>query len=199
MSRGKFIVVEGIDGAGKSTQAILLANRLREEGRTVHPMREPGGTLVGEEIRTLLLDPTLPMDERTQVLLFTAARAELMKIVVKKLESGDDVVMDRWAYSTYAYQHIIHKLEWEAMTEFVSRSTWPDLVLLLDLPVIEAKARTAGGPKDRFESQGVEYFARVRARYDYLTKTMINFRIIDATQSREAVAEEIWRKVRTIL
>lgn len=182
--KGKFICIEGIDGAGKTTQVQKLLDRM--PGAVT--FREPGGTQAGEAIRGILLHGEVPLNERTEVLLFMAARAELMVKVKETLDRGITVIMDRWAFSTFAYQHILSKREWEDMTNFVSGNCWPDLVIWLDLSVRENKG-------DRIESRGVEYFKTTRDRYQHLASTMPRIKKVDALMSVDRVAEVIWTVV----
>lgn len=190
MTKGRFICIEGIDGAGKTTQAQRLLNRMPE----AVTFREPGGTAAGEEIRNLLLNRRdVPLNERTEVMLFMAARAQLMVEIIATLERGITVVMDRWSFSTFAYQHGINKQEWEAMTEYVGQGYWPDVVIWLDLPVEAARARKDEGARaDRYEVRGDDYYRITQERYKHLSMTMPWFKRIDATQPQSVIEEVIW-------
>lgn len=169
MSRGRFITFEGGEGSGKSTHTHMLAEVLRVGGRQVVETREPGGTAGAEEIRELLVrGETGRWDGMTEALLHTAARREhLTNVVWPALEAGTWVISDRFADSTVAYQGfgfglgeaVIADLHAIAIGEF-----WPDLTLILDLPVEQGLARAAArqGDEDRYERMGVEIHQRIR-------------------------------------
>jgi dTMP kinase len=155
----RFISLEGVDGAGKSTQARLLAEALAARGIDVLLTREPGGTRVGERLRALLLDPgEAPLAPATEVLLFAAARAQLVAEVIRPtLESGRWVIADRFLDSSLAYQGAARGHGVDAVlgaNALAVDGCLPDLTLVLDLPVGEALTRRAGGPADRIETEG---------------------------------------------
>jgi dTMP kinase len=171
-----FITLEGIDRSGKTTQAGLLARALGSETLL---LREPGGTPLGERVRQLLMDPGLELGPGAEVLLFCAARAELVRQVVwPAKEAGRDIVCDRFIDSTVAYQGIARGLELEKIEELnalVVGSCAPDLTLLLRIDPDEAERRgqqrlVAGEPDgaDRFEGAGIEFQRAVAAAYDEL-------------------------------
>ncbi len=167
--RGIFVVLDGVDGCGKSTQARLLCERLAERaaqagrGAPVH-LREPGSTRAGERIRELLLDPETELSARAETLLFAAARRQMLDERVRPaLDAGCDVVCERLHASTFAYQAVAGELGEEAVLSVLA--TWagdprPELVILLDLPVDEAFARVErraaadGRTTDRIEAKG---------------------------------------------
>ncbi len=172
-----FVTFEGIDGAGKSTQARLLAERPRVGAETDAPLllREPGGTPAGERLREILKDPELSLHPRAELLLFLAARAELVEQVIRPaLETGRDVVCDRFSDSTVAYQGAGRGLG----VEFVQRACAdavagcvPDRTVLLQLPVAEAGERGAGRGDfgaDRFEREGAAFQATIAGCFDEL-------------------------------
>jgi dTMP kinase len=164
-----FISLEGIDGSGKSTQAKLLAEELGPE--TVF-IREPGGTDAAERIRTLLADPGLEVDPFAELLLFLAARADLTaRVIGPALEAGRDVVSDRFADSSVAYQGAARGLgvgEVISLTDSASEGLWPDLTLLLRIDP-ELGVERAGGD-DRFESEGLELQRAVAEAYDEIAQ-----------------------------
>ena len=189
--RGKFITLEGIDGAGKSTHLAWLVERLRSRGLGVVQTREPGGTPLGEKLRALLLAD--PMHEDTETLLMFAARREhLARVIVPALEAGDWVVSDRFTDATFAYQGGGRGLDWNriaALEHWVQGPVQPDLTLLFDLPeeVAAVRLQGTGAAPDRFEQEKADFFARVRQAYlRRSTESPARFRIID---SRKAVGE----------
>jgi dTMP kinase len=169
--RGKMISVEGIEGVGKSTLLPLMAETLRQSGITVVETREPGGTVIGEQIRNVLLhQKEAAIAPVTELTMMFAARAQHLEEVIKPaLHSGHWVLCDRFTDSTYAYQgggrqlpsSLIEKIEHAVIESFQ-----PDHTLLLDLDVIEGLNRAAQtGAKDRFESESIAFFNRVREAY----------------------------------
>jgi dTMP kinase len=159
-----FISLEGIDGSGKSTQAKRLAGRLGEQTILV---REPGGTPAAERIRSLLADPELELDPVAELLLFCAARADLVATVIRPaLEAGSDVVCDRFSDSTIAYQGGARGLGVERVAELTAVATGglrPDLTLLLEVDPGTASSRR--GASDRFESEGTPFQRQVATAY----------------------------------
>jgi len=169
-----FITFEGPEGSGKSTQARLLVEWLRQRGVDVLFTREPGGTPIGDRIREVLLDPGhRDMVPETEVLLFSASRAQLVRQVIKPhLERGGVVVCDRYADSTYAYQGYGRGVDLEMLrvvTRFATGGLVPDLTFLLDVPVEVGLMRKRDGEGEddwnRMEEEVVEYHERVRAGY----------------------------------
>ena len=167
-TRGLFITLEGIDGAGKSSHVGWLADRWQSLGCEVIVTREPGGTPLGEQLRELVLHQ--PMDEHTELLLVSAARSEHLRAsILPALARGCVVICDRFADSTYAYQGYGRglSLEWiDALEREVVGAHRPDRTYLFDVPAeVAARRRAAVRPADRFEAQDVAFFERVRAGY----------------------------------
>jgi dTMP kinase len=164
-----FISLEGIDGSGKSTQARLLAEALGPETVSI---REPGGTDAAERIRSLLADPGVELDPLAELLLFLAARADLTARVIRPaLEAGRDVVSDRFADSSVAYQGAARGLgvgEVISLSDAASEGLWPDLTLLLRIDPEIGLGRAEGG--DRFEAEGVELQRAVADAYEEIAK-----------------------------
>ena len=157
MGRGRFVTFEGIDGSGKSTQIAILADTLRAEGRTVVVTREPGGTLVGERLRELVLLTKVEIAPETEALMFAAARAQLVREVIEPaLAAGSWVLSDRFLDSSLAYQGAARGLGVDAVrtaNALAIGSCLPDLTVVLDVPVDATVARETG-PADRIESEG---------------------------------------------
>ncbi|MCC7055191.1 MAG: dTMP kinase [Gemmatimonadaceae bacterium] len=168
--RGRLIVLEGGDGVGKTTQLPLLADALRAAGRTVVTIREPGQTQVGVQVRQLLLHPDSAISPATEVMLFLAARAQVVAETVRPaLAAGRWVVADRFFVSTYAYQIAGHGLDdalVRAANTLATGGLVPDLTLLLALSPEAARARRAlRGSADRLERYGAAFDGRVAAAY----------------------------------
>lgn len=192
MARGRFISFEGIDGAGKSTQHAWLVEHLRQQGRTVVATREPGGTPLGEKLRSLLLAE--PMHLETEALLMFAARREhVAQVIEPALNRGDWVVCDRFVDASFAYQGGGRGLDWgklQALTRWVLGDLQPDLTLIFDAPVAIAQQRlhAATANPDRFEQEQAAFFERVRAAYLRIaTDFPGRVRIIDATRTPESI------------
>lgn len=202
-----FITLEGPDGSGKTTQAHLLAEWLRERGHEVVMTREPGGTDVGDQIRTVLHDPdNTAMDARTEILLYSASRAQhVAQRIRPALATGAIVVSDRYADSTLAYQGYGRGLDLEALrtiTAFATGDLTPDLTLYLDIVPQEGlqRRRMGGGEWNRMDAQALEFYQRVRAGYLELAKQEPErWVMIDAARSAEEVQTEIRTLVRARL
>ena len=196
-----FVTFEGVDGSGKSTQARLLADRLRSEGREVVLTREPGGTETGERIRELLLhgEGLAPWAEAS---LFAAARAQLVDEVIRPaLARGDDVVSDRYLDSSLAYQGVARGLGIERVLELNLLATsglLPDRTFLLALPPDEAAARQSDEP-DRIESEGAAFAEEVDRAYREIA-LVISKRVIlvDGRANPEDIAEIVRGQLRDL-
>ena len=192
--RGVFVTLEGIDGAGKSTQFAALVDALRAAGRDVVATREPGGTPLGERIRELLLHEA--MAASTEALLMFAARQEhVLRVIEPALLRGSDVVCDRFSDASLAYQGAgkgipIDRLQ--ALAHWVHPGLRPDLSVLLDLPPEVAARRLHGRDADRFEREPLAFFERVRAQYLALAAAEPQrWLVVDATAAPERVAQSL--------
>jgi dTMP kinase len=195
-----FISLEGIDGSGKTTQAKLLAQALGERTVTV---REPGGTPTGERIRQLLKDPSIDLDPLAELLLFCAARAELVsQVVLPARDRGSDLVCDRFSDSSVAYQGVARGLGVERVEEICDLATggvWPDLTILLRIDPERAAGRIGRRKADRFEEEGIELQRRVAEGYDEVaTRHPERVRVIDAEDNRDAVHRLVLSEVQGV-
>jgi dTMP kinase len=207
VARGKFITLEGGEGAGKSTQQNRLVARLTELGVQVVATREPGGSEGAEAIRELLVNgPPDKWSATTEVLLMNAARRDhLERRIRPALERGAWVVCDRFADSTRAYQGAGGDAD-RALIDAVERDvvgeTTPDLTIILDLPVEDGLRRAAhrGGGEARFEAKGAEFHKRLRQGFlDIAAAEPERCVVLDATAPPDVVAEEVWAVVRNRL
>jgi dTMP kinase len=196
-SRGRFLVLDGIDGCGKSTQAERLARAL-----SARHLREPGSTALGEGLRELLLAREHAIFPRAETLLFAAARAQMLEELVEPaLAKGENVVCERFHASTFAYQAVAGGLPEDEVLALLS--TWagapqPDLVLWLDLPLELALARR-GAASDRIERRGIEFqraVARGYARYAERSRRVVR---VDASGTLDAVAAAVLKEVQRVL
>lgn len=206
MTRGKFITLEGGEGAGKSTNANWIADYLRDKGKVVTVTREPGGTEVSEAIRHVLLSPTLPaMHCDTELLLMFAARNEhLQTKILPALAAGAWVICDRFTDATYAYQGYGRGVPLSRITQleqWVQAGLKPDYVLLFDLEVATGMARAqARGQADRFEQEQQDFFTRIRAGYQSRAAAdPQRYQVIDAGQPLEQVRECLRQVLDSIL
>jgi len=196
MSRGRFISFEGIDGAGKSSHIDALAAALRAQGHTVLMTREPGGTPLAEQLRSLFLQQ--PMDALTEALLVFAGRRDHVRTVIQPaLAAGHVVLCDRFTDATFAYQgggrgfdtSVLARLEAWVQADDAGGLVQPDLTLWFDLPpAVAARRRAAARDADRLESEDLAFFDRVRAGYARRAAAdPQRFAHIDADQPREVV------------
>jgi len=208
MERGRFITFEGGEGCGKSTQVLRLKSALEGEGRKVLLTREPGGTRLAELIRGLLKDETEdPPCDRAELLLFLAARAQLVRNVIRPaLESGTWVVSDRFSDSTFAYQGYGRGLPLDVLrlaNDFACEGLTPDFTVLLDVPPEVAAARMRRREKatstsaDRIESAGDEFHARLRAGFlELARREPERIAVVDASGSPDEVWENVWKSLK---
>ncbi|MEO8755457.1 MAG: dTMP kinase [Casimicrobiaceae bacterium] len=188
--RGRFITLEGVDGAGKSTHVPWLADAIRARGHAVTATREPGGTPLGEQLRELLL--RMPMTHDTEALLMFAARREHVEQVIRPaLGRGDWIVCDRFTDATYAYQgggHGVPSARIAELAHFVHADCEPDVTILFDVPLAVSRerlqrARAHGYAPDKFESEQQDFFERVRNTYLALAAAEpTRFRVVDSSQ-----------------
>ena len=200
------ITFEGLDFSGKSTQVRLLSERLSQENFNVLVLREPGGTEIGEKIRSILLDKeSSGMTDASELFLFSASRAQLVEEVVKPgLEGNMIVICDRFYDSTTAYQGWGRGLMKEAIAaihQLATSGLVPDLTFFLDLPLpeVEKRMQRSKSGKDRMESNGQGFYEKVREGYLHLARHEKRFVIIDAVQSVETIQDTIWQKTEKIV
>lgn len=206
MARGKFITVEGVEGVGKSTNLQAIQDFLAARGIRFIATREPGGTVLSEAIRSLLLqDGEEAMDETAELLLMFAARAQhLSRLILPALEQGTWVVCDRFTDATYAYQgggRGIDKSRIASLESLVQGSLRPDLTIILDLDPAVGLARAAHrGELDRFEKERGEFFSRVRAAYLAIARQESKrCVVIDAGRPIGAVRADVERALEVLL
>jgi dTMP kinase len=207
--RGKFITFEGGEGTGKSTQAAMLALRLESNGLGVQLTREPGGSPGAEIIRHVLLTGAAePLGADVEAMLFAAARDDHVRCtILPALRSGKWVVCDRFADSTRVYQGILGQVDQKLINVLERVSVGelsPDLTVILDLPVQvgleRAKQRRGSARADRFEGEGAEFHERLRDAYLAIAvREPERCVVIDASASREVVANAIWQAVQSRL
>ena len=201
ITRGRFITLEGIDGAGKSTHAAWLKEALLTRGRTVVATREPGGTPLGEALRALLL--THPMTHDTEALLMFAARREHVEQVIDPaLARGDWVLCDRFTDATFAYQGGGHGVPRERIAElerFIPANCRPDLTILFDVPIEVSRerlerGRASGRDLDKFEREEFAFFERVRNVYlERAAREPARFRVVNAARPMNEVQSDLSR------
>jgi dTMP kinase len=205
--KGTFITFEGIEGSGKSTQIALLANYLTTRGVRHVLTREPGGTLIGDQVRKILLDPAnRSLDPAAELLLYAASRAQhLREIIMPALADGTNVLCDRFSDATLAYQGYGRGLDIEmirALDRIVSAGMRPDLTLLFDIEAVPGIARARGRNNSRgleaearFENEEIVFHERVRQGYLALVaQEPDRIRVVDASTSREAIQAKV-RKI----
>ena len=204
MARGRLIVFEGVEGAGKTTQIRILAERLATAGITARGVREPGGTPVGDDIREILLHPENEIGPSTEALLFMASRAELVsRELIPALEEGVIILVDRFFLSTYAYQVAgrgLPEAEVRAANRLATGGLVPDLTLLLDVPAAQGLGRAdARGARDRIENADDEFHQRVNSAFRQFADPAWQhshpeggaITLIDATGDEKTVHERI--------
>ena len=202
---GLFITFEGGEGCGKSTQIAALKARLEAIGKTVVQTREPGGTALGESIRSLLQhdDAGQGMSPEAELLLFAASRAQhVRELIAPAIAQGQIVLSDRFLDSTTVYQGVARAIDSkkvETINQFAIGDTTPDLTILIDLPPEIGLARVharSDGQLDRMENEAIEFFQAVRQGYLDLAKLEPKrFLVLDGSQSAEELETQIWQKV----
>jgi dTMP kinase len=214
--RGRFITFEGPEGSGKSTQLRMLAERLRSAGRDVLETQEPGGTPIGVQIRHILLDPkNSELCPTAELLLMFASRAQNVdQLILPALSAGRTVLSDRFTETTLVYQGVGRGLGAELVYELdriACRGLIPDLTLVIDIDaeagLVRARRRSARTQdsetrisETRIEEQDIGFHRRVRDAYRQLAaEESRRVRLIDGSQTREAVAEQVWQAVEPLL
>jgi len=201
--KGIFITFEGIDGSGKDTQAKLLAKYFKNKGYSVIRTREPGGTSIGEKIRKILLSPKISrVDQRAEVLLFAASRAQIVSNIIKPaLEKGKIVISNRYVDSSYAYQGIARKmgLDWVIeINKWATQGLLPDITFFLDIPEELGLKRVdkSRNIRDKIEKDGEIFQKKVREGYYKLAKVFPErYRIIDANRNEDLIQKDIKKEV----
>lgn len=195
MAQGLFIVFEGIDGAGKTTQAGMLAKALSDQGFPVVMTRDPGDTALGEGLRRMLLHSTVNIDPVTEAMLYVSARSQLVtEKILPALTRGEVVISDRFTDSTLAYQGFgrgVSRDFLDQLNYYASRGLIPDLTIVLDLDPIRLAERLKG-PADRMEKEGQKFLQRVRQ--GYLEKAKENperYLVLDASQPSDELFVQI--------
>jgi dTMP kinase len=198
---GKFIVLEGGEASGKSTQLSLLRQRIESLGTSVVSLRDPGATHIGEQIRSILLSPDHhEMSMRCEMLLYMASRAQLMKqSILPALAAGACVLCDRFVSSTLAYQaggDGLTAAEIISVGEIAIAGRWPDLTILLDMTPEIAAERRIGIAKDRIERRSLDYHRQVRNRYlEQAAADPDRFMVVNAAEPLDTVHEAMWSAV----
>ena len=204
--KGLFVTFEGIEGCGKSTQARLLAESLRNLGLSVLLTREPGGPRISEEIRTILLNKEFnEMNRLTEVFLYMASRAQhTLEWIIPAIEKGQIVICDRYYDSTYAYQGAAREIpeyEIETINTIATTGLKPDVTYIIDVPVEIGLERLHNGTKaediDRLESEDIDFHRRVRAGYLKLAKKEPDrVVVIDGTKNIEEIHKDIMKNIK---
>jgi len=202
--RGRFIVLEGPDGAGKTTQLKLLEKRLRQHGIKTRTVREPGGTVAGEKIRKVLLGGKADhLNAVAETFLFQAARAQLLDQVIRPaLERREWVLTDRYWLSTLIYQGYVGGVapaEVKRLSRLATGGLMPDRYIVLWVSLKEALARRADRAADRMESKGDAYARKVNLTYRKLARASRDLKLIDNRGTVEDVAGEVWALVEPLL
>ena len=202
MAVGKFITFEGIDGAGKSTHISYVADLLHARGHTVITTREPGGTLLGEHLRQLLLNEKMHL-ETEALLMFAARREHLAQVIEPALARGDWVISDRFTDATFAYQGGGRQLSLDklkVLEQWVHPQLQPDLTLLFDVPLEVARERlNASRTPDKFEQEEQAFFAATRAEYLRRAQEFSQrFRIIDSSRPIAEIHQVLDKLIETL-
>jgi dTMP kinase len=200
--KGLFITFEGIEGCGKTTQAELLADYFRQQGREVLLTREPGGPKISESIRKILLSKdNYEMLPETEMLLYMASRSQHTgEWIIPAIESGKDVISDRYYDSSIAYQGTARKIERNIIDIIIKYATFglrPDLTFLIDLPVEKGLSRLKIGHIDRLEQESLEFHNKVREGFLKIAESeKKRYIVIDGNKTVEGIHKIIIKKVR---
>jgi dTMP kinase len=199
---GRFIVLDGPDGCGKSSQTRMLMDWVQSQGIAAVGFRDPGATVIGEKIREILLSPAHEaMTTPAEVLLYMAARVQLWaEKIGPALRENKCVVMDRWLSSTCAYQGYAGEFGMEKVIDIAKQSlerVWPDLTIVLDVD-LKTAAQRLKRELDRMERKGDDYHSRVREGFLRLARDRPDFVVVDATASVEAVHKEVVKVVQKL-
>jgi len=200
--RGKFIVLDGPDGCGKTTQTELLTEWLQNQGVPISSFRDPGDTSIGEKIRQILLAPEhIAMSTRTELLLYMAARAQLwQEKMVPVLRDKKCVILDRWVSSTCAYQGYAGGFGMQNVIKLATDSLarpWPDLNIIIDVDLKTGLRRLSGKP-DRMEAKPKEYHQKVREGFLELARQRENFVVVDGSCNVETIHKKIIEEVEKV-
>jgi len=206
MKTGSFFTFEGIDGCGKSTQLVRVAERLRSIGTPCVVTREPGGAVISEKIRELLISTdNKGMCSETELLLYLAARAQhVNEIIIPAIDRGETVLCDRFEQATFAYQGGGRGLNTDiirTINNFATNALAPDMTFIIDIPVEISQERLnkIGKGKDRMESAGIDFFERVRKAYiDAADADPYRIKLLDGTVSVDELTEEILEVIKCI-
>jgi dTMP kinase len=198
----KFITLEGIDGAGKSTHLNWLAERLRGQGKSVLVTREPGGTPLGETLREILLHQSMHL-ETEALLMFAARREHLDKVILPALQQGIWVISDRFTDASFAYQgggRGLDETKLQILEQWVQQDLQPDLTLLFDVPIEVSQQRLASNISlDRFEQEKQDFFQRVREAYlRRAAQFPGRIRVIDSSRTLDIIQAELEQVVSSI-
>lgn len=206
--KGVFITFEGIDGGGKSTQLRLAAQALRTQGYEVVESREPGGTVLAEKVRELVLDPVLPMTATTQTLMYLAARSEHVdKLIRPSLASGKVVLCDRFSDSTFVYQGLAQGKSWEdikklrELNSFACAGLVPDMTLVFDgEPEKLLERRQTRGVRDRYELAGLEFQEKLRAGFLKIAQAEPErVHVVEAEGTQNEVFDRVMQQLMKVL
>ena len=192
--KSRFIVLDGPDGCGKSTQTVMLAKYLTNQGVRTSVFRDPGSTAVGEKIRKILLDPKNHISDRAELLLYMASRAQLwQECIAPALKKKNYVLLDRWLSSTCAYQGFAGGLGIAKVIDIAEHSLqkiWPDLTIILDIDLRTAKKRIKRS-FDRMEQKNAAYHKKVRSGFLKLAKLRDDIIVIDGSADKQTVHKRI--------
>jgi dTMP kinase len=208
-NRGYLITFEGSEGSGKTTQVNRIAERFEKHNYEVLVTREPGGTPIGEEIRHILMhsENGSAMTPETELLLFAASRAQLVReVIAPAVSAGKVVLCDRFLDSTTVYQGVGRRIASgpvQMINEFAVGRVMPDVTVIIDLPAevgLERARRRAREMPDRMEQENIEFYRKVRQGYLILAKTLPGrYIVVDGTGSIEEVEETIWRELKKLV